>query len=54
MKCLNCGRESLEWQADYDFEDLGIDGKGTAHFYVCKHCGAEIEVYVEGKDATEN
>lgn len=30
--------------ADYSFEDYGFEGGGIIHRYICKECGAEIEV----------
>lgn len=32
------------WKADYSFEDFGYEGEGIVHRYVCRKCGAEIEV----------
>lgn len=29
---------------DYSFEDYGIEGEGIVHRYICRKCGAEIEV----------
>ena len=50
--CFNCGEDSVIWDNDYDFEDMGYEGKGIVHCYHCFNCGAEIEVRVpeEGEE----
>ena len=49
LKCYLCNGE-VSWQADDAFEDYGYEGEGIIHRYVCRECGAEIEV----KDAITN
>lgn len=45
-ECFHCGCRSVIWQADYSFEDYGIDGNGIVHVCHCANCGADIEYYV--------
>lgn len=45
-ECVNCGKKSLMWQSDFDFEELGYEGEGIVSFYTCSNCGAEIECAV--------
>ena len=40
-----CG-ETLIWNADFDFEDYGMEGEGIVGTYDCPNCGAYIEVYM--------
>lgn len=40
---FHCGHKSVIWDADFDFEDFGYDGKGIIHICHCENCGAEIE-----------
>ena len=42
-KCYLCNGEVM-WKTDYSFEDFGYEGEGIVHRYVCRKCGAEIEV----------
>lgn len=51
-KCYLCEGEVM-WKADYAFEEFGYEGEGIVHRYVCRECGAEIEVS-EKADAKEN
>ena len=41
-ECLNCGKKSLIWKNDFDFEDYGYEGNGTISVYHCANCGAEV------------
>ena len=50
-QCFHCLQESVGWDADFSFEDYGIDGNGIIHTLHCNNCGAEIEYYVPGEDA---
>lgn len=49
FNCPRCGAEML-WQGEEDYEDIGIDGKGTVSFHICKRCGVEIECYISDKE----
>ena len=53
-ECFNCGHRSVYWQADFDFEDYGLEGDGIIHVCHCDNCGADVEYYVPGlkKDPT--
>lgn len=45
-QCFHCGQNSVYWQADFDYEDYGLDGEGIVHTCHCANCGADIEYYV--------
>jgi len=45
-ECFHCGHKSVIWDADFTFEDYGLDGEGLIHHCHCANCGAEIEYYV--------
>lgn len=42
-ECFHCGKKSVIWDSDFDFEDYGYEGKGIIHCCHCGNCGAEIE-----------
>lgn len=42
-ECFHCGHRSVIWNADFEFEDFGYNGKGIIHICHCDNCGAEIE-----------
>lgn len=48
-KCFHCGKETVVWDADFDFEDFDYDGEGVVHLLHCTNCGARIE-YTIGND----
>lgn len=52
-ECFHCGQHAVYWNADFDYEDYGIEGNGIIHHCTCANCGAEIEYYVEIKDKEE-
>lgn len=45
-ECFNCLSVAVIWQADYTFEDYGVEGEGIVHACHCMCCGADIEYYV--------
>lgn len=49
-QCFHCGQNSVFWQADFDFEDYGLDGVGIVHTCKCSNCGEDIEYYVSCVD----
>ncbi len=48
--CFHCGSNSVEWRADYVFEDFGYPGKGIVQILECTNCGAEIEYRIRFKE----
>lgn len=44
MKCWHC-QSKLVWNADFDFEDYGIEGDGIVTNLTCSNseCGCEVE-----------
>ena len=45
-ECFHCLQKSVIWDADFTFEDYGLEGEGLVHHCDCSNCGAEIEYYV--------
>ena len=45
-ECFHCGEKAVIWDADFDFQDYGLEGSGIIHSCHCTHCGAEIEYRV--------
>ena len=45
-ECFHCGMRTVVWQADFSFEDYGLDGDGIVQLCTCGHCGAQIEYYI--------
>lgn len=52
-ECFHCGTKSVSWDADFDFEDFGYEGRGIVHTCHCNHCGAEIEYRIKTEDNEE-
>lgn len=42
-ECFHCGRRTVVWQSDFNFEDFGYEGDGIVQICHCTNCGAEIE-----------
>ena len=49
-RCFHCGQETVAWQSDFDFEDMGYESEGIVHILHCSSCGAEIEYKVPDED----
>ena len=50
-ECFHCGSHSVNWNADFDFSDMGYEGEGIVHTCTCADCGAEIEYRIKiGED----
>ena len=41
-ECFHCGQRSVVWQADFDFEDYGMEGERIVQVCKCTNCGADI------------
>ena len=46
-QCFHCGSQSVIWDNDHMFDELGYDGYGMVHLCHCMNCGAEIEYRIE-------
>lgn len=53
-ECFHCGNDSVVWDMDFDFQDLGIEEDGIIHFCHCTECGAQIEYRVPVNNKPEN
>ena len=49
-ECFHCLSRSVIWDADFDFADYGLEGKGIVHNCHCTNCGAEIQYYIPIED----
>lgn len=45
-ECFHCGSRSVVWQADFSYEDYGLEGDGIVQVCACGNCGAMIEYYI--------
>lgn len=45
-ECFHCGHQTVTWDADFSFEDYGIEGEGIIHCCHCNNYGARIEYYI--------
>ena len=45
-ECFHCLTRGLIWDADFTFEDYGLEGEGLVHHCHCVNCGAEYDIYV--------
>lgn len=45
-ECFHCCTRGFIWNADFTFEDYGLEGEGIVHHCTCANCGAEIEYYI--------
>lgn len=44
FECFHCCKKAVVWDADFDFEDFGLEGEGVVHVCHCTNCGAVIHV----------
>ena len=52
-ECFHCGARAVIWDADFNFEDYGLEGEGVINHCHCENCGAEIDYYVRMDDDDE-
>lgn len=43
--CYLCGSNEVQWDADFDADQIDPDKKGIYHTYTCRKCKARISVY---------
>lgn len=53
-ECYLCGKKTVIWGADFDFEDYGYEGEGIVHTYRCQNCGADIEISEKFKEEEDD
>ena len=53
FECFHCLARAVIWDADFDFEDYGIEGVGIVQHLHCTNCGAEIEYYIDCSEEVE-
>ena len=37
-ECFHCGHRSVIWQADFSYEDFGLEGEGIVQVCKCSDC----------------
>ena len=42
-QCFHCCTQSVIWDNDFSYEEMGYEGDGIVHICHCTNCGAEIE-----------
>lgn len=45
-QCFHCLSNSVVWQADFSFEDYGLEDEGIINVCHCSNCDADIEYFV--------
>ena len=45
-QCFHCGAQAVILDADFDYDDYGLEGQGIVHHCHCTECGAQIEYYI--------
>lgn len=55
-QCFHCCTNSVIWDNDFSYEDMGYEGEGIVHICHCVRCGAEIEyrIPLDSNDNDEN
>ena len=53
-QCFHCGHKSVLWDADFDYDDMMLEGEGIVHICHCTHCGAEIEYRIPNKSEEDS
>lgn len=46
-ECFHCCTRAVIWDADFDYEDYGLEGVGIIHECHCENCGARITYYID-------
>ena len=49
-ECFHCGKRSVVWQADFSFEEFGVEGEGIVQVCKCSNCGADIYYFISLTD----
>ena len=55
-QCFHCGHDAVAWQADFTFDDFGLEGEGIVQVCHCSNCGADIfyEIPLTDEDTRED
>ena len=46
-ECFYCRTRSVVWDADYSYNDYGLDGNGIVQECHCSNCGAKITYWID-------
>ena len=46
-ECFHCGAKAVVWDADFSFDDYGLEGEGIVQCCHCENCGARIEYLID-------
>ena len=50
---FHCGARAVGWESDFDYEDMGYEGRGLVQFCSCQNCGAQIEYDIPTEEEQE-
>lgn len=50
VTCFNCMKDTVVWDSDFSYEDMGYEGEGIVHMCHCTNCGADIEYRIPIKE----
>lgn len=53
-QCFHCLTDGVVWDADFTFEDYGLDGDGIVQVCHCTNCEARIEYYISSEDTDDS
>ena len=53
-ECFYCGAKAVIRDADFSYEDCGIDGEGIIHNCHCTNCGVIIHYFVDAESLGES
>lgn len=51
--CFHCGHDTVIWDNDFTYADMGLMGEGFVHVLHCANCGAEIHVLIPDEEDDE-
>lgn len=53
-ECFHCGQRAVIWDADFDYEDYGIEGPGIVQECHCTACGARVTYWIDCSESEED
>ena len=46
-ECFHCGKRAVIWDADFNYEDYGLEGDGIVQECHCTNCGARVTYWID-------
>lgn len=50
-ECFHCGKRTVIWDSDFNYEDYGLGGNGIVQEYHCTNCGVQITYWIDCDNA---